>query len=85
MLEKGQRESFELEKIEETIDDIEEDLQIHYDPMQRKAIQEAIQQKVFILTGGPGTGKTTVINGIIGTYARLHQLDLRKNLNYPSS
>ena len=66
LLEKGKQESFEAEKIEQTIDDIEEDLHIHYDPIQRKAIQEAIQQKVFVLTGGPGTGKTTVINGIIG-------------------
>ena len=78
LLEKGKQESFELEKIEETIKQIEKELAIHYDPIQRKAIQEAIQQKVFVLTGGPGTGKTTVINGIIGTYARLHQLDLRK-------
>ena len=36
-----------------------------------------------MLTGGPGTGKTTVINGIIGTYARLHQLDLRKKSQLP--
>ena len=83
LLEKGKQEPFEPEKIEQTIDEIEEDLHIHYDPIQRKAIQEAIQQKVFVLTGGPGTGKTTVINGIIGTYARLHQLDLRKKSQLP--
>ena len=83
LLEKGKQESFEPEKIEQTIDDIEDELHIHYDPIQRKAIQEAIQQKVFVLTGGPGTGKTTVINGIIGTYARLHQLDLRKKSQLP--
>lgn len=83
LLEKGKQESFELEKIEETIGQIEKELAIHYDPIQRKAIQEAIQQKVFVLTGGPGTGKTTVINGIIGTYARLHQLDLRKKSQLP--
>ena len=83
LLEKGKQESFELEKIEETIKQIEKELAIHYDPIQRKAIQEAIQQKVFVLTGGPGTGKTTVINGIIGTYARLHQLDLGKKSQLP--
>mgnify|MGYP002231552430 CR=1 FL=1 len=38
-----------------------------------------LQSKVFILTGGPGTGKTTVINGIIKTYADLHGLDLKKS------
>ena len=83
LLEKGKQASFELEKIEKTIKQIEKELAIHYDPIQRKAIQEAIQQKVFVLTGGPGTGKTTVINGIIGTYARLHQLDLRKKSQLP--
>ena len=83
LLEKGKQESFDPEKIEQTIDDIEDELHIHYDPIQRKAIQEAIQQKVFVLTGGPGTGKTTVINGIIGTYALLHQLDLRKKSQLP--
>lgn len=83
LLEKRKQESFELEKIEETIKQIEKELAIHYDPIQRKAIQEAIQQKVFVLTGGPGTGKTTVINGIIGTYARLHQLDLGKKSQLP--
>ena len=83
LLEKGKQESFELEKIEETIKQIEKELAIHYDPIQQKAIQEAIHQKVFVLTGGPGTGKTTVINGIIGTYARLHQLDLGKKSQLP--
>ena len=35
-----------------------------------------MNQQFFILTGGPGTGKTTIINGFIETYARIHQLDL---------
>ena len=38
---------------------------------------------MFILTGGPGTGKTTVINGIIATYAALHKLDLAKKQELP--
>ena len=33
---------------------------------------------MFILTGGPGTGKTTVINGLIAAYADLHHIDLEK-------
>ncbi len=31
------------------------------------------------MTGGPGTGKTTVINGIIEAYSELHHIDLNKN------
>ena len=35
------------------------------DEMQKKAVMEAASHGVFILTGGPGTGKTTTINAII--------------------
>ena len=62
---------------------IEEELGIQYDTIQKQAICDAIQNKVFILTGGPGTGKTTVINGIIGVYALLEGLDLRKKSSLP--
>lgn len=31
---------------------------------------------VFLLTGGPGTGKTTIINGIVAVYALLNDIDL---------
>ena len=55
---------------------MEEELGIQYDAIQKQAICDAIQNKVFILTGGPGTGKTTVINGIIAVYALLEGLDL---------
>ncbi|MBM7635294.1 ATP-dependent RecD-like DNA helicase [Streptococcus saliviloxodontae] len=70
--------SFSEQKIEETIDSIEEDLNLSYDSIQREAIHKALSNKVFILTGGPGTGKTTVINGIIEAYARLRRINLKK-------
>ena len=38
---------------------------IDYDETQKKAIETAINSKIFILTGGPGTGKTTTVLGII--------------------
>ena len=44
---------------------LEEQLGIHYGAQQRRAIREAMQSPVFILTGGPGTGKTTTLNGIL--------------------
>lgn len=46
--------------------------------MQQEAITKALTSKVFLLTGGPGTGKTTVIRGILQAYANLHQIDLDK-------
>ena len=38
---------------------------IDYDGMQRKAITESVTSQMMVLTGGPGTGKTTTVKGII--------------------
>ena len=46
----------------EKIRDLEERLGIDLDELQRKAVAEAMLHGVFLLTGGPGTGKTTTIN-----------------------
>ena len=83
ILEKGKQETFDAPKLESIIEQVEQDLGICYDHIQKKAICDAINHKVFILTGGPGTGKTTVINGIIATYATLHKLDLAKKQELP--
>lgn len=48
-----------------TIDLIEKENGIKYESLQRFAIEEASRQDVFVLTGGPGTGKTTTLNGVI--------------------
>ncbi|MGX7131970.1 SF1B family DNA helicase RecD2 [Enterococcus songbeiensis] len=55
---------------------IEKRLQISYGSSQEEAIKEAIRSPLFILTGGPGTGKTTVINGIVQLFAELNDLEL---------
>ncbi|OLN83191.1 exodeoxyribonuclease V subunit alpha [Streptococcus sp. 'caviae'] len=66
----------ETKDIEAEIKHVQQEFAIHYDTTQKEAIRKALQNKVFLLTGGPGTGKTTVINGIIKAYAGLHNLDL---------
>ncbi len=38
---------------------------------QIEAVRQAIQSKVMIITGGPGTGKTTIINAVLRIYAKL--------------
>lgn len=83
ILEKEETDKQETEIIQEQIAIVEEELGIQYDAIQKQAICDAIQNKVFILTGGPGTGKTTVINGIIAVYALLEELDLRNKSNLP--
>ncbi|MDZ5470874.1 ATP-dependent RecD-like DNA helicase (plasmid) [Bacillus sp. 31A1R] len=55
---------------------LEERLKVHYAPTQKDAIQKALMSPMLILTGGPGTGKTTVIKGIVELYADLHGCSL---------
>ena len=47
------------------------DFGIEYAPLQRKAVVGAVEHGVMILTGGPGTGKTTVIRGLIRVFDRM--------------
>ncbi|HEX2986386.1 MAG TPA: ATP-dependent RecD-like DNA helicase [Caproiciproducens sp.] len=51
--------------IENYISGIEESFQIRYAQRQKQAIREALSKGILILTGGPGTGKTTTLNAII--------------------
>lgn len=55
---------------------LEERLKVQYAPSQKEAIQTALLQPMLILTGGPGTGKTTVIKGIVELFAELHGCSL---------
>jgi len=50
---------------EHRISNVEKELGIRLDELQKKAVRMAAANGVFILTGGPGTGKTTTINAII--------------------
>lgn len=67
---------YDKKEIEKNIRDVEKRLGILYGDSQQAAIEEAIKSPLFILTGGPGTGKTTVINGIVSVFAELNGLSL---------
>jgi len=67
---------YDKKEIEKNIRGIEKRLGILYGDSQQAAIEEAIKAPLFILTGGPGTGKTTVINGIVSLFAELNGLSL---------
>lgn len=57
--------SSDLIDVSDTIASVEREKELEYETLQKKAIQQAVQSDAFILTGGPGTGKTTTLNGII--------------------
>ncbi|MDQ0218198.1 ATP-dependent RecD-like DNA helicase [Peribacillus cavernae] len=59
--------------------ELEERLDVEYASAQKEAIQTALQSPMLILTGGPGTGKTTVIKGIVELYSELHGISMDIN------
>ena len=61
----GKKKSEDAEEILKKVADLSE---ITYDEIQWQAVKTAISSKVMVLTGGPGTGKTTTTLGIISAY-----------------
>lgn len=55
----------EEQSLETKIDRIAEELEISLDGLQKESVLESVKNGIFILSGGPGTGKTTTINMII--------------------
>lgn len=62
-------------EIEEQIRKIEKQTNMQLDEHQVEAVKEAVRNGLFIITGGPGTGKTTTINTII-RYFEMSGLDI---------
>ncbi|MFL2129312.1 ATP-dependent RecD-like DNA helicase [Ruoffia sp. FAM 26255] len=73
-----QVERFEEDEIDEAIDEVVKISGINYDESQRQALKTSIQSPISVITGGPGTGKTTLIKGIILLHSILHDYDLEQ-------
>ena len=65
-----------VENVYERIADIEKTENIELDDIQKQAVVDAALNGLVIITGGPGTGKTTTINAII-KYFEMERLDIR--------
>ena len=63
--------------IKTLIDAVELKKNIGYTKVQKEAILSALTHKVSIITGGPGTGKTTIIDGLLEVYRIYHKLDFK--------
>lgn len=60
-----------LKGAKKAIDEIEREQGIEYAPLQRRAVELAAEQELLILTGGPGTGKTTSVRAILTLFERM--------------
>lgn len=56
---------YKEQKFEKLMNKLEKQMKMELDAMQRTAVLEAVRNGLLIVTGGPGTGKTTTINAII--------------------
>ena len=69
--------SFKVKKItqlDEKLEVLENKINMKYNSEQKKAITSALDNNITIISGGPGTGKTTIINAIVKLYIEEHHL-----------
>lgn len=64
--------------IDDKIKDLEDFYGIIYNDEQKQAIKESYEKDILIITGGPGTGKTTIMKGITELYRQLEKLSYEK-------
>jgi len=56
--------------VDEAISAVEEDLSLTFSIKQKLAVKESLQKKILVITGGPGTGKTTIIKAVVDIFEK---------------
>ncbi|MFA7076312.1 MAG: ATP-dependent RecD-like DNA helicase [Candidatus Izemoplasmatales bacterium] len=72
--------SIDNQTFESLLDDFQTFNNIVYTKAQKKAIYTALNNNFSIITGGPGTGKTTVIKGVIDIFKMLHNNQIENDI-----
>ena len=68
------KEDIKYKNLDSYIEEIENNLDIKYNNDQLEAIKESITKNFLIITGGPGTGKTTILKAIVEVYRTINKL-----------
>lgn len=76
MLKSENQSTFKYNKIKKVVERVKDEMKIDYSPKQLEAIEVALKENISIITGGPGTGKSTVIKGIIESFVLLSGKDI---------
>lgn len=67
-----------VKNLDNLIEDLEKYSNINYNSKQLDAIKNSILKSFLVITGGPGTGKTTIIKAIVDLYQSVHKLNFEK-------
>ncbi|UEG67272.1 ATP-dependent RecD-like DNA helicase [Weissella hellenica] len=67
--------TYSRKQVVDVLSEVEAANDFTYDATQKEAIIAALTNQLFILTGGPGTGKTTIISGVVATLKKLLRAD----------
>ncbi len=70
-----------IKNFDSLLKELEDDLDITYNKMQEEAIRSALEKNLSVITGGPGTGKTTIIKAIVSLYQKLHKYEIEELTN----
>jgi len=75
------KEITQYKNIDMRIKELEDLYKIEYSDKQKEAIIKALENNILIVTGGPGTGKTTIIKAIVDLYKLLNKLSVKDLVN----